>query len=89
MGKYLKFIMPLFSVGLYLSFASYNSQYVTISEIALWGLFALAFGLVVMLAVWKIKNQQTQIVLGFIVLLWFYSWGYICKWGGGSQRLKG
>lgn len=88
MHRIFKIVIPIFSIGLYLSFASFNSIYVSTQEILLWSLFALGLGVIVMLATWRMKPMENQLVLGFIILLWFYSWGYICKLCGFSPVIE-
>lgn len=74
----LRLAIPALSLGLYLSFAAFNSRHVTLGEIALWSIFALAVGIVALLISWKVaKPPTTQVLSGFVMLLGFYSYGYV------------
>ena len=76
----IKLAIPALSLGLYLSFAAFNSRHIAFSEITLWSLFALAIGFIAFLIAWKTsKNKNTQTIVGFLLLLGFYSYGYIFK----------
>jgi len=73
----IRLTIPVLSLGLYLSFAAFNSQYVDLGEIALWSLFALVVGIIAMLIAWRVsKNVVLQVMVGFLMLLGFYSYGY-------------
>lgn len=75
-----RFLIPLVSLGLYLSFAAHNSRYVTLSEMLWWGLASLGLGALVLLLTYIVsRNALTQTVMGCVVLVGFYSFGYLYK----------
>lgn len=81
-------IIPLLSLGLYLGFASFNSRYVSLPEISLWGIAALVFGGLVFLIVYKLsKNPNTRALIGCIVVASFFSYGYLAEALGDGKTI--
>ena len=79
----IRFCIPVLSLGLYMSFAAFNSRHVALSEIALWSLFALTVGIIAMLISWRVsKNIVLQVIVGYIMLVGFYSFGYLFRSSG-------